>query len=101
MTPKETALILRLHNAWRRGDDETAPNMTPPKLLGEAIDSAIVLIEQRDELLSTLENCAEIFDFYAKHHATKTVPDEEKAKQNYQHRNMCKKAIAGTKGAAP
>ena len=52
MTPKETALILRLHNAWRRGDDETAPNMTPPKLLGEAIDSAIVLIEQRCELLA-------------------------------------------------
>lgn len=54
MTPKETALILRLHNAWRRGY-ENAPNMTEPKLLGEAIDSAVALIEQRDELLAALE----------------------------------------------
>lgn len=51
----KTALILRLHNAWRRGDDETAPNMTPPKLLGEAIDTAIALIELHDEMLEALE----------------------------------------------
>lgn len=55
MTPKETALILRLHNAWRRGY-ENAPNMTEPKLLGEVIDSAISLIEQHDELLAAKTN---------------------------------------------
>ena len=52
---KETALILRLHNAWRRGY-ENAPNMTEPKLLGEVIDSAISLIEQHDELLAAKTN---------------------------------------------
>lgn len=55
MTPKETALILRLHNAWRRGY-ESSPNMTEPKLLGEVIDSAISLIEQHDELLAAKTN---------------------------------------------
>lgn len=58
-TSKETALILRLHNAWRRGD-ESVPNMTDPKLLGEAIDSAILLIEQRDELLVRLDVVCEV-----------------------------------------
>jgi hypothetical protein len=54
LTSKEAAMVLRLHNAWRRGD-ESVPNMTDPKLLGEAIDSAILLIEQRDELLAAIE----------------------------------------------
>lgn len=60
MTPLKTALILRLHNAWRRGDDETAPNMTQPKLLGEAIDTAIALIEMHDEILAALKDSVSV-----------------------------------------
>ena len=47
------ALELRLHNAWRRGDESI--KMANPKLLGETIDSAIALIELHDEILEALE----------------------------------------------
>lgn len=59
-----------------------------------------MLEQQRDELLAACEKAAEVFDFYAKHHATKTVPEDDKAQQNYKHRNMCRAAIANAKGGA-
>ena len=52
---------------------------------------------ERDELLAALEKAAEVFDFYAKHHATKTIPEDDKARKNYKHRNMCRTAIARVK----
>lgn len=55
------------------------------------------LTKQRDELLAALEKAAEVFDFYAKHHATKTIPEDDKARKNYEHRNMCRTAIASAK----
>lgn len=40
--------VLRAHNEWRRykGDDDGAPEMLPPKLVGQAIDHAIATIER-------------------------------------------------------
>lgn len=58
------------------------------------------VFQQRDELLVALEKAAEVFDFYAKHHASKTIPEEDKARNNYEHRNMCRSAIATAKGGA-
>lgn len=55
------------------------------------------LAQENKRLVEALEKAADVFDFYAKHHATKTIPDEEKARQNYGHRNMCRAALAAVK----
>jgi len=47
MTTKETIEILEYHNAWRRSDE--LMEMPSPKLIGQAIDSAI-------EKLKTIED---------------------------------------------
>lgn len=50
--------FLRGYQAWRRFDgeiDEEGPAMPHPKSIGFAIDMAIELIEQRDELLRLVE----------------------------------------------
>jgi hypothetical protein len=39
MTLKEAHDILKQHNKWRRGDENT--DMVDPKVLGEAIDMAV------------------------------------------------------------
>ena len=49
----ECVALLRQFNEWRRFDgeiDEEGPAMPHPKSIGFAIDMAIRLIEQRDEL---------------------------------------------------
>lgn len=48
MTPREAAAILRQHNVWRRWDGDDAPEMLPPKLIGEAMDVAAKYIEDND-----------------------------------------------------
>ena len=51
----ECVKLLRQFNEWRRFDgeiDEEGPAMPHPKSIGFAIDMAIRLIEERDELLS-------------------------------------------------
>jgi hypothetical protein len=62
MTPTECSTLLRKHNEWRRGDDEDGPElkMLHPLDVGVAIDTAIQLIEQRDELLTALEGAISI-----------------------------------------
>ena len=53
----ECVKLLRQFNEWRRFDgeiDEEGPAMPHPKSIGFAIDMAIRLIEQRDELLAAL-----------------------------------------------
>ena len=62
--------FLRGYQAWRRFDgeiDEEGPAMPHPKSIGFAIDMAIRLIEQRDELLAAAEaieiNSDEVMDF--------------------------------------
>ena len=42
MTHAEAAEILSAHNSWRRGDD--AKPQLPPKIIGEAIDHAILAL---------------------------------------------------------
>ena len=66
----ECVKLLRQFNEWRRfgGEiDEDGPAMPHPKSIGFAIDMAIRLIEQRDELLAAAEaieiNSDEVMDF--------------------------------------
>lgn len=55
MKPEEAALLLRLHNQWRRGG-ESVPQMLDQKILGEAIDVAISAIADRSDLMSSVKN---------------------------------------------
>ena len=62
--------FLRGYQEWRRWDGQRAgayPSMPHPKSIGFAIDMAIRLIEQRDELLAAAEaieiNSDEVMDF--------------------------------------
>ncbi len=62
--------FLRGYQEWRRWDgemDEEGPAMPHPKSIGFAIDMAIRLIEERDELLAAAEaieiNAEECMDF--------------------------------------
>ncbi len=65
----ECVALLRQFNEWRRGDaeDNRESEMLHPKSIGFAIDMAIRLIEQRDELLAAAEaieiNAEECMDF--------------------------------------
>ena len=63
----ECVKLLRQFNEWRRFDGEEGPAMPHPKSIGFAIDMAIRLIEQRDELLAAAEaieiNAEECMDF--------------------------------------
>lgn len=60
MTPEECKETLVSHNAWRRGDpdDNHESVMLHPKTIGEAIDAAVLLIDQRNELLTAMEKAA-------------------------------------------
>ena len=60
MTPTECAALLRQHQSWRRfdGDLTDSPPMLDPKVIGEAIDAAIRIIERSGELLAALEEIA-------------------------------------------
>jgi hypothetical protein len=51
MTPEQCANLLRDHNEWRRGGEGEATN---PLELGNAIDTAVDLIDQQSDI-STLE----------------------------------------------
>ena len=44
MTPTETAVILRQFNEWRRGDEDIP--QFDPREIGEAIESAVEMIER-------------------------------------------------------
>lgn len=48
MTIEEAAAILRKHNEWRRYDGPIGegPQMTDPKILGEAIDTVCDTLER-------------------------------------------------------
>ena len=48
MTIEEAVAILRKHNEWRRygGPIGEGPQMTGPKILGEAIDTVCDTLEQ-------------------------------------------------------
>lgn len=83
---KETVFLLRLHNAWRRGDDESL-QMIEPKMLGAAIDSAILLIEQRDELISAANRCLKML---------MSEPDTKGAL--FKAENILRETIAQAKG---
>ena len=56
MTAAECSVFLRKYNNWRRSDaeDNRESEMPHPRDIGLAIESAIVFIEQRDELLTLL-----------------------------------------------
>lgn len=40
-----------------------------------------------------LQVAADVFEFYARHHATKNPIDDVKASRNYAHRNNCNIAL--------
>lgn len=48
MKAQEAVMILRKHNEWRRYDGPIGegPQMTDPKILGEAIDTVCDTLEQ-------------------------------------------------------
>jgi len=48
MNTAEAINILQRHNAWRRGDDESA-EMVAPKLIGQAIDCAIAALSSAEQ----------------------------------------------------
>jgi hypothetical protein len=60
MTPTKCAALLRQHQEWRRFDGEwtDSPPMLDPKVIGQAIDAAIRIIERSDGLLAALERIA-------------------------------------------
>ncbi len=50
MKPKEAAHILRLHNKWRRGEQDEDGNEWPqqsPRLIGQAIDCLCDMAEEK------------------------------------------------------
>lgn len=47
MKIKKAIKVLKKHNKWRRGDDSI--EMTDPKTLGIALDTAIEFLEQSKE----------------------------------------------------
>ena len=50
MNTKEAADILRQHNAWRRNMDDDSPMvMQSPRLIGEAIDVAVRVMEELND----------------------------------------------------
>ena len=52
MTPTETTTILRQLNEWRRGDEDIP--QPDPRVIGEAIDAAIEMIERMEKMQAAL-----------------------------------------------
>ena len=52
MTPIETANFLRQFNEWRRGDEDIP--QPDPRVIGEAIDAAIEMIERMEKMQAAL-----------------------------------------------
>ena len=52
MTPAEVAAKLRAFNEWRRGDEDIP--QPDPRVIGEAIDAAVEMIERLDEAMESL-----------------------------------------------
>ena len=53
MTPAETAAFLRQFNEWRRGDEDIP--QPDPRVIGEAIDAAIEMIERMGKMEAALQ----------------------------------------------
>ena len=74
MSPSECAKLLRQHQEWWRfdGDMTDSPPMLSPKVIGEAIDAAIrivdqfveltELVKQRDERTRGTDQCEDILN---------------------------------------
>lgn len=58
----ECAEILRRYNAWRRGDpeDNRETYIPHPQEIGLNIDYAIIMIEQRGELMAAIDNILKV-----------------------------------------
>ena len=52
MTPAEVAAKLRAFNEWRRGDEDIP--QPDPRVIGEAIDAAIEMIERMEKMQAAL-----------------------------------------------
>lgn len=46
MTKKQAIKVLKWHNLWRRGAENAPEEMLDPKLIGEALDTAIRLLSK-------------------------------------------------------
>jgi hypothetical protein len=91
MSPSECAKLLRQHQAWRRfdGDIPDTPPMLSPKVIGEAIDAAISIVDQFGDAtelvkqtlphVETIANAAAVLDGLALElrltHAMPSKPD--------------------------
>lgn len=53
MSPIQCVKLLEQHQAWRRfdGDMCDGPTMLPPKVIGDAIDAAIEIVKQHEDLV--------------------------------------------------
>lgn len=60
MTPKESAAILRQHNAWRRYNGDDPMEMQSPELIGEAIDVAVKYVTQAVMMEVVLRQIADV-----------------------------------------
>jgi hypothetical protein len=45
MTPQQACEILKLHNQWRRSDEDQ-PEMQDPREIGQAIDTIVSFVEK-------------------------------------------------------
>lgn len=56
MSPNHCVRLLEHHQAWRRfdGDMCDGPTMLPPKVIGDAIDAAIDIANQCEDILDML-----------------------------------------------
>ena len=69
MSPTETITILRQFNDWRRGHHDEQPD---PRVIGEAIDAAVEMIESAEEDRALCDHLADILTRVA--HALKGAP---------------------------
>ena len=58
MTPAETAAFLRQFNEWRRGDEDIP--QPDPRVIGEAIDAAVEMLESAEEDRALYDQLADI-----------------------------------------
>ena len=58
MTPTETAAFLRAFNEWRRGDEDIP--QPDPRVIGEAIDAAVEMLESAEEDRALYDQLADI-----------------------------------------
>lgn len=56
MSAKQTAELLAAYNLWRRDKSDVNPHAMPePKMIGEAIDSAVEYLTRMDQVITLIK----------------------------------------------